>query len=36
MKKQFLETGKIVLTGSGKELLENESVKEAYLGKKKK
>ncbi|MCI7396743.1 MAG: ABC transporter ATP-binding protein [Spirochaetia bacterium] len=31
-----LETGKIVLTGSGKELLENESVKEAYLGKKKK
>ena len=30
------ETGKIVLTGSGKELLENESVKEAYLGKKKK
>ena len=30
-----LETGKIVLTGSGKELLENESVKEAYLGKKK-
>ena len=31
-----LETGKIVLTGSGNELLENESVKEAYLGKKKK
>ena len=31
-----IETGKIVLTGSGKELLENESVKEAYLGKKKK
>ena len=31
-----LETGKIVLTGSGKELLENESVKEAYLGKRKK
>ncbi|MBQ0039354.1 MAG: ABC transporter ATP-binding protein [Treponema sp.] len=31
-----LETGKIVLSGSGKELLENESVKEAYLGKKKK
>ncbi|MDO4507266.1 MAG: ABC transporter ATP-binding protein [Spirochaetales bacterium] len=30
-----LETGKIVLSGSGKELLENESVKEAYLGKKK-
>ena len=30
-----LETGKIVLSGSGKDLLENESVKEAYLGKKK-
>lgn len=30
-----LETGKIVLTGKGKELLENEDVKSAYLGKKK-
>jgi len=30
-----LETGEIVLEGSGKELLENESVREAYLGKKK-
>lgn len=30
-----LETGKIVLEGTGKELLENETVKEAYLGKKK-
>lgn len=30
-----IETGAIVLKGSGKELLENESVKEAYLGKKK-
>lgn len=30
-----LETGKIVLSGSGQELLSNESVKEAYLGKKK-
>lgn len=30
-----LETGKIVISGSGKELLENESVREAYLGKKK-
>ncbi|WP_407396859.1 ABC transporter ATP-binding protein [Treponema sp.] len=30
-----LETGNIVLSGSGRELLENESVKEAYLGKKK-
>ena len=30
-----LETGKIVLSGTGKELLENESVKEAYLGKNK-
>lgn len=30
-----IETGEIVLKGSGKELLENESVKEAYLGKKK-
>ncbi len=30
-----LETGNITLTGSGAELLENEAVKEAYLGKKK-
>lgn len=29
-----LETGEIVLKGSGKELLENPSVREAYLGKK--
>ncbi|MCR4626459.1 MAG: ABC transporter ATP-binding protein [Treponema sp.] len=31
-----LETGNIVLKGSGEELLSNEAVKEAYLGKKKK
>ena len=30
-----LETGTIALTGTGKELLRNESVREAYLGKKK-
>ncbi len=30
-----LETGNIVLRGKGKELLENEEVKNAYLGKKK-
>ena len=30
-----LETGEIVLKGSGKELLENPTVREAYLGKKK-
>ena len=30
-----LETGEIVLQGSGKELLENPTVREAYLGKKK-
>ena len=30
-----LETGSIVLEGSGEELLSNESVREAYLGKKK-
>ena len=30
-----LETGNIVLQGSGRELLENDAVKEAYLGKKK-
>lgn len=30
-----LETGRITLSGSGKELLANESVKAAYLGKKK-
>ena len=27
-----LETGKIVATGTGKELLNNEAVKQAYLG----
>ena len=31
-----LETGRIKMEGSGKELLENEEIKEAYLGKKKK
>ena len=30
-----METGRITMTGTGKELLENEAVKEAYLGKKK-
>lgn len=30
-----IETGRIILTGTGKELLSNESVKEAYLGKSK-
>lgn len=30
-----LETGTIALTGAGEELLRNESVREAYLGKKK-
>ena len=30
-----LETGKIVLSGQGRELLENDQVKAAYLGKKK-
>ena len=30
-----LETGTIALTGTGEELLQNESVREAYLGKKK-
>ncbi|NME36306.1 MULTISPECIES: ABC transporter ATP-binding protein [Fusobacterium] len=30
-----MATGKIVMKGSGKELLENEEIKEAYLGKKK-
>lgn len=30
-----LETGKIILSGKGRELLENEEVKAAYLGKKK-
>lgn len=30
-----IETGKIVLKGTGKELLENPTVREAYLGKKK-
>ena len=31
-----LETGRITMEGSGKELLENEKVREAYLGKSKK
>ena len=31
-----IETGNIVLSGSGKELLENDTVKEAYLGKSRK
>lgn len=30
-----METGKITMTGTGLELLENEEIKEAYLGKKK-
>jgi len=30
-----LETGKIVLSGKGRELLENEEVRAAYLGQKK-
>ncbi|MDO4813341.1 MAG: ABC transporter ATP-binding protein [Eubacteriales bacterium] len=30
-----METGRITMTGTGRELLENEAVKEAYLGKKK-
>lgn len=30
-----METGRITMTGSGTELLENEAIKEAYLGKKK-
>lgn len=34
-KAYVLETGKITMEGLGKELLENESIKEAYLGKKK-
>lgn len=34
-KAYVLETGKIVMSGTGKELLENEKIKEAYLGKKK-
>ena len=34
-KAYVLETGSIVLEGSGEELLQNESVREAYLGKKK-
>lgn len=35
-KAYVIETGSIVLEGSGTELLENDTVKEAYLGKKKK
>ena len=31
-----IETGNIVLSGSGKDLLENDTVKEAYLGKSRK
>ncbi len=31
-----METGRITMTGSGASLLENETIKEAYLGKKKK
>jgi branched-chain amino acid transport system ATP-binding protein len=31
-----LETGRIKMEGGGRELLENEEIKEAYLGKKKK
>ena len=34
-KAYVMETGKITLEGTGKELLANESVKEAYLGKSK-
>lgn len=34
-KAYVIETGSIVLTGTGAELLENDTVKEAYLGKKK-
>ena len=34
-KAYVLETGSIVMEGSGEELLQNESVREAYLGKKK-
>ena len=34
-KAYVLETGKIVMSGAGRELLENEKIKEAYLGKKK-
>ena len=33
--KRVLETGTIALSGTGEELLKNESVREAYLGKKK-
>ena len=31
-----LETGRITMSGTGAELLADESIKEAYLGKKKK
>ena len=34
-KAYVLETGKITMEGTGRELLDNESIKEAYLGKKK-
>ena len=34
-KAYVIETGKITMEGSGKELLDNENIKEAYLGKKK-
>ena len=35
-KAYVLETGKITMEGEGKELLKDESIKEAYLGKSKK
>ena len=35
-KAYVLETGRIRMEGTGRELLENEEIKEAYLGKKKK
>lgn len=34
-KAYVIETGKITMEGTGRELLDNESIKEAYLGKKK-
>ena len=33
-KAYVLETGKIIMEGTGKELLDNPKIKEAYLGKK--
>ena len=32
MKERYLETGKIVTTGTGKELLTSPEIKKAYLG----